>query len=354
MLGNVLLNVLKPGRLDVTEGGLYSISEPTRAYLSQLKEPLLIRGYFSEKTHPLLAPLAPQMKDLMLEYQALGGDNVKVEFLDPITNPELEDEANTKYGITSVPFQVADRYQASLVNAYFDVLVRYGDEYEVLNFRDLIEVKAAAEDDLNVDLRNPEYEITRSIKKVLYGFQGSGELFANIPEPIRFVGYVSANEMLPELLADFHEEVRALVEQKASESGGKLSVEFVDPAAEGGAIAQQIEEVYGFRPMATSLLDENTFYYYLTLQSGDTLVQVPLPESLEAESAERVLNDSLKRFASGVLKTLALVSAGPATTAVSRPAAAGGQSVPAVAPVSGSGLQSRAGRSVEWSGARER
>ena len=36
-----------------------------------------------------------------------------------------------------LPFQVADRYQSSLVNSYIDVLVKYGDEYEVLGFRDL-------------------------------------------------------------------------------------------------------------------------------------------------------------------------------------------------------------------------
>jgi ABC-2 type transport system permease protein len=33
-------------RADVTEGRLYSLSEPSRAVLTQLEEPLLIRGYF--------------------------------------------------------------------------------------------------------------------------------------------------------------------------------------------------------------------------------------------------------------------------------------------------------------------
>ncbi|MEM1435840.1 MAG: Gldg family protein, partial [Pseudomonadota bacterium] len=311
LLGNVLLGVLKPGRLDMTEGRIYSISEPTRAYLAQLQEPLLIRGYFSEKTHPLLAPLVPQMRDLLLEYQAVGGEQIRVELIDPITDPELEDEANTKYGITAVPFQVSDRYQASLVNSYFDVLVRYGDEFEVLNFRDLIEVKAATEDELDVALRNPEYDITRSIKKVLYGFQGSGAVFASIPEPVEFVGYVSDAAQLPELLVDFTADLDGVLAELAAAADGRLSVSFVDPQAGDGALALELEEQYGFRPMATSLFDAETFYYYLTLRSGETLVQVPLPDSLDAESAERVLSDSLKRFASGVLKTVALVAPEP-------------------------------------------
>ena len=144
---------------------------------AQLKEPLLIRGYFSSKTHPLLAPLVGQMRDLLNEFAVAGGSQVRVEIVDPVEDPALEDEANTKYGIRSVPFQVADRYQSSLVNSYFDVLITYGDQYEVLGFRDLIEVKVVGESELDVQLRNPEFDLTRSIKKVLYGFQGGDSLF---------------------------------------------------------------------------------------------------------------------------------------------------------------------------------
>ena len=57
-------------RVDMTAGQIYSISQATRGYLQQLREPLLIRGYFSAKTHPLLAPLVPQMQDLLREYRS--------------------------------------------------------------------------------------------------------------------------------------------------------------------------------------------------------------------------------------------------------------------------------------------
>jgi hypothetical protein len=55
--------------------------------------------------------------------------------------PDKETEANQTYGIQPTPFQVAGRYEASVINAYFDILVRYGDQNDVLNFRDLIEVE---------------------------------------------------------------------------------------------------------------------------------------------------------------------------------------------------------------------
>src|SRR5262249_14877260 len=65
LVANLWLAGFTSARADVTQGRLYSISPATLNYIDQLHEPLLIRGYFSSKTHPLLAPLVPQMKDLL-------------------------------------------------------------------------------------------------------------------------------------------------------------------------------------------------------------------------------------------------------------------------------------------------
>ena len=308
LLANVWLASMTSLRVDMTEGRLYTISDATRGYLAQLKEPLLIRGYFSSKTHPLLAPLVGQMRDLLNEFAVAGGGQVRVEIVDPVEDPALEDEANTKYGIRSVPFQVADRYQSSLVNSYFDVLITYGDQYEVLGFRDLIEVKVLGESELDVQLRNPEFDLTRSIKKVLYGFQGGDSLFSSVKNPVQFVGYLSADDRLPEPLVDYRPVLKAALEDLASRSDGKFSAEILDPDAGNGALALEIAENFGFQPMATSLFDTNTFYFYLTLTDGETLVQVPLPEGLSEEATVRSVEEGLKRFASGLLKTIALVT----------------------------------------------
>ncbi len=311
LLANVWLTNVGGIRFDLTEGRIYSISEATRAYLGQLREPLLIRGYFSEKTHPLLAPLAPRMKDLLREYEIAGNGKVRVEIVDPASNPELEDEANTKYSIRAVPFQVADRHQASLVNAYFDVLLVYGDKYEVLSFRDLIEVKAIGESDLDVQLRNPEFDLTRSIKKVLYGFQGGDSLFASINEPVTFKGYLSADAKLPEPLVGYREVLNKALNGLAEKSGNKFTIEFLDPEATDGALAKDIQQQYGFQPMALSLLDANQFYFYLTLHQNGLVVQIPLPEGLTEEATTKGIEEGLKRFATGLLKRVALVTPTP-------------------------------------------
>ena len=315
LLANVWLSNVNSVRFDLTEGRIYSISDATRSYLQQLREPMLIRGYFSEKTHPLLAPLVPRMKDLLEEYEVAGDGRVRVEIVDPAANPEQEDEANTKYGIRPVPFQVADRYQASLVNAYFDVLVTYGDEYEVLGFRDLIEVKMIGESDLDVQLRNPEFDLTRSIKKVLYGFQGGGSVFESLNDPVAFTAYLSPDEKLPETLVDYRAELLAALDELTTEGGDKFTTQVIDPEAGDGAVAQEIAEAYGFQPMVMSLFDPNAFYFYLTLQRDDTVVQIGIPEALTKEAAKKSVEDGLKRFASGLLKTVALEKPAPAAPA---------------------------------------
>ena len=106
-----------------------------------------------------------------------GKGKVKVEFVDPQEKPEIEQEAGEKYGIRPVPFQTASRYQTAVTNSYFDVLIKYGNEFQTLSFQDLIEVKSEGDTKLEVELRNPEHDITRAIKKVLYSYQGGRQSF---------------------------------------------------------------------------------------------------------------------------------------------------------------------------------
>ncbi|WLE98073.1 MAG: Gldg family protein [Candidatus Electrothrix communis] len=306
LAANLWLAPLGELRSDMTDGDIYSISDATRSYLGQIREPLLIRGYFSAQTHPLLAPLVPRLRDLLEEYAIAGNNKVRVEFIDPADNPDLEQEAGQKYGIRPVPFQTSSKYQASVTNSYFDILIRYGDQFETLGFRDLIEVKAQNEQNLDVELRNPEYDITRAIKKVLYSYQAGGDLFSSMKKPVELTGYFSADERLPEELVTLKADLLDLSKELEAESDGRFTAATVDPEANNGIIAEQISQEYGFRPMAASLFDQNSFWFYMMLKSGDQTVEIPLPEDLKKESLERAINAGLKRFATGFTKNVAL------------------------------------------------
>ena len=67
ILVNVWAYPLAGLRVDLTSHQEFSLSQATRDLLSNLHEPLLIRGYFSEKTHPLLESLVPRIGDMLDE-----------------------------------------------------------------------------------------------------------------------------------------------------------------------------------------------------------------------------------------------------------------------------------------------
>ncbi|WOJ97599.1 Gldg family protein [Congregibacter brevis] len=295
-----------PGlRTDVTEGKLYSLSEPSETLLSQLEEPLLIRGYFSERSHPLLAPLVPQLRDLLREYAVAGNGKVRVEFVDPAQDAAAEKEANEEYGIQATPFQVADRYQSALVNAYFNVLVQYGDEEEILGFSDFIEVKMAQSGQPDVLLRNPEFDVTRAIRDVLYSYRSSGELFDQINAPVTLRAYVSADSKLPEILVEYRDAIRAEAEALIPNSQSKFNIDFIEPEANNGEQAALIVEKWGFQPMVTALGDENQFYFYLTLEDDHQVIQLPTGRFDSSDFGD-ALEAGLRRFASGFTRTIAL------------------------------------------------
>ncbi len=307
---NLWTGQLSGMRIDTTRGQQYTLSDATRNYINQLQEPLTLRGYFSAKTHPLLSPLVPQMRDLLNEYEVAGDGRIRVEIVDPLDDPEIEAEANQQYGIEPVPFQIADRYQSSIVSSYFNVLVQYGNEYDVLSFRDLIDVKSRSETDIDVQLRNPEYDLTRSIRKVLTDFQTAGSVFNNIDSPVTIHMYTSADQQLPEDLVAFKQNIKTIADEMAVESGDKLKINMVDPNANGGELARQLTTEIGLRPMSAGLFSTEQFWFHTLLEADGQLVQIPLGD-LSTTTFESNLDTGLKRFAKGFTRRIGLVTPAP-------------------------------------------
>jgi len=304
---NLWLGQISSARVDLTSGHLYTLSDATRSYLAQLREPLLIRGYFSSATHPLLAPLVPQLRDLLQEYAEAGGSKVRVEFVDPHTDPKVEAEASSRYNIRPVPFEVSGKYRASVVNTYFDILVAYGDQYQVLTYSDLIDVKAKDQTHINVELKNPEYAVTSAIRKVLLSYQGGGSPFATLQQPLTFTGYLSATPSLPQPLQAARTALAGALADVQKQAGGKLKVAFQDPDG-NTALGTRLTRAFGFRPMVLSLVDSHPFWFYMTLSNGTQTEQVPLPAKLDQKTLEGAIDAAVKRFSSGFLKTVAVVT----------------------------------------------
>ena len=292
-------------RADLTAQGEYSLSPTTRDMISSLQEPLLMRGYFSEKTHPLLAPLVPTIRDMMREYEIASGGAVNVEIIDPREDEELEAEANQVYGIRPIPFRIAGRYESSVISSYFDILIRYGDQSVTLGFQDLIEVQSAGSE-IDVGLRNLEYDLTRSIKKVVYGFQSLDAVFASMEEPIRLTTFVTPRT-LPQSLAEAPQLIQKVAQDIQAESGGKFTFEMIDPDDPTSPVTRQtLFDSYGLQPFAVSLFSPESYYLHTILQIGDEgQLFYPSGDMSEADLRGEI-EAVLKRAAPGFLKTVGL------------------------------------------------
>ncbi len=293
-------------RADLTASREYSLSPVTKDLVKNLDEPLLIRGYFSERTHPLLAPLVPGIRDLLREYEIVSDGKVEVEIFDPSENEELEAEANQIYGIRPSPFRISDRYEASIINSYFDILVRYGDQHVTLGFDDLIEVQPRATGLPEVRLRNLEYDLTRSIKKVVYGFQTLDALFASLDDTVRLTALITPAS-LPEELAQVPDVVTKVAQEMEQESGGKFTYELIDPDASNSPLSRQtLMNNYGLYPISTSLFSEESYYLHLLLEVGEETQLLYLTGDLAEADIRGEIEASLKRAAPGFLKTVGI------------------------------------------------
>jgi len=304
VLLNVWLYPLGGLRLDLTEYREYTLSETTKGLLAELDEPLLIRGYFSEKTHPLLAPLVPSVEDMLREYDVASGGMVQLEIVDPAKEPDKEAEANQVYGIRPTPFQVSGKYEASIINSYFDILIRYGDQSSVINFGDIIEVQQLRDGTVDIQLANLEYDLTSAIKKTVYGFQSVDSVIASLAQPVELTLYVTP-DTLPEWLAEAPATIEKVAQEFVDQSAGKVTYRTINPADPASPVSEQdLYDTYGLQPLAVSLFSDQYYYLYMVMDTGEE-PQIVYPSGEVSEADVRTeIESALKRASSGFLKVV--------------------------------------------------
>jgi ABC-type uncharacterized transport system involved in gliding motility auxiliary subunit len=84
-----------PGRIDLTEGNLYTLSPGTKKILSNLQSPVKVKLYISqgESVPVQLRGFAQRVEDLVREFKGVAGSNLVVERYNPKPDSEEEDAA---------------------------------------------------------------------------------------------------------------------------------------------------------------------------------------------------------------------------------------------------------------------
>ncbi|MAF10042.1 ABC transporter permease [Candidatus Poribacteria bacterium] len=303
---NLWLHPLYGLRADLTEQREYSLSDTTRQLTGALPEPLVIRAYMSDKTHPLLEPLKPQIADMLKEYEINSKGLISTEVVDPSTDPDLEEEATQTYGIRPTPFMDEGRYQSTVINSYFDILVRYGDQHTLVGFQDMIEIERRRDGSMDIRLRNLEYDLTRAIKKVVFGFQSVDAVLAALESPATFTLFVTPNT-LPATLAEAETTIRTVAEGIAEKSGGKFRFRVVDPDdANSGVTREAVFTQYGLRAIPTALFSTESYYLGMALDVGTQRQAFYSPGDLTEASVRTAIESSLKRTSTGFLKVVGI------------------------------------------------
>ena len=109
--------MLSSERLDLTQEKLFTLSDGTKHILRNLKEPITLRFYFSQdiaSQYPGLRSYAGRVQDLLREYDALGGSNLKLEIINPEPFTPEEDQA-VSFGLQGAPAGDGDTLYFGLV-----------------------------------------------------------------------------------------------------------------------------------------------------------------------------------------------------------------------------------------------
>jgi gliding-associated putative ABC transporter substrate-binding component GldG len=166
----ILLNLLSKQfffRWDITEDKQYTLSKATKDVLSTLDEPVSVKAYYSNNLPADFEKVRNDFQDMLIEYNNLSKGNLDYEFVDPVNDPTLEQEA-LQVGIRPILINVREKDQASQQKAFMGAVMKLGEQQEIIPF---------------IGPDSPmEYALTTGIKKMAVvdkpsiGFiQGHGE-----------------------------------------------------------------------------------------------------------------------------------------------------------------------------------
>ncbi len=298
-------------RFDLTEDREYSLTPVTRDLVSELDEELYFYGYFSKKNFNKLEPLIPEIRDMMEEYSVLSGGKIRVVFGDPREDESLELEAKTRFDVTPRPFRNVEKYEAGIVNAYFHIVVAYGDQYVRYDAEELVETEVDPDNEgWTLRLRNLEYDLTKAIKKVLYGFQSVEALFADLEDEVEVISWISDAALLPDESREVPGYLLDVCEELEQKGGDRFSYRSEAGPTDPGAQEALFRE-YGVRPFRVSFFGSETFYCSAVLRFGDSVEPLYLLEQSSAAGVRESILSSVRRLAPGFVKTIGIHRPGP-------------------------------------------
>lgn len=119
------------GRLDLTPGGIYTLSDPTKRILQGLDDLVTVKLFASRELPPEFVPTLRDLEDLLRDYSAAGSDNFRLQELSPEGDDEAREEA-TSLGIPEITFNVYGEEELQVKQGYLGLAIQYAGETEII------------------------------------------------------------------------------------------------------------------------------------------------------------------------------------------------------------------------------
>ncbi|GMT41773.1 MAG: hypothetical protein IEMM0002_0184 [bacterium] len=211
-------------RIDLTENGMYSISDFSKKVVSTLSEPLTINVFFTKNLPAPYNNVEQYLHDLMDEYSIHAGKFFNYRFynvspqeggvaVDARQNRELADN----YGIYPVQIRNIEKDQVKFQKAYMGLVMIHGDLVERIQ-------TITSTDGL-------EYKITTTIRKLnnkisaLLSLEGKIKVKLYLSSTLKAVAPYMGLKDLPQLPEKF----QGIVDELNKKNYGKLEFEYLDP-----------------------------------------------------------------------------------------------------------------------------
>ena len=145
-----LISVNAFTRVDLTDSGIYSLSEASKDLMRNLPDRILVKCYFTDDLPAPYNQNARYLKDQLADYRAYSGGRLQFEFVDPAKDGKEEEAMSYRIPPVQVNAYESDRLEIKKV--YMGIAFLYGDKTEVMP---VLQSTAGL-----------EYEISRAIKKI--------------------------------------------------------------------------------------------------------------------------------------------------------------------------------------------
>lgn len=150
----VLLNAVARSlfwRVDITDRGMYSLSQSSRAVVGSLDDRLVVKAFYSDDVPGAYAGQRRYLQDMLQEYEAYSNGHFHFEFVSPDKDEDLQKEARN-YQIPPVQMQAVENDKIEVRNVYMGLAFLYQGKKETIP--------------VVQSTQGLEYNITATIRKI--------------------------------------------------------------------------------------------------------------------------------------------------------------------------------------------